>query len=127
MRNDTPDIRIKRVYDPPLDQDGARVLVDRLWPRGLSKQTAALTLWLKEVAPSSELRGEFCHDPRHWEEFRRRYFAELAGGDPAPLVQLAGLARRGPLTLLYAARDTEHNNAVVLAAYLSDHLKDIES
>ena len=127
MRKHTPDIRIKRVYDPPEDRDGARVLVDRLWPRGLSKEALALTLWLKEVAPSSVLRAEFCHDPRHWEEFRRHYFAELAGGDQAALVQLAGLARRGPLTLLYAARDTEHNNAVVLAAYLSDHIKDIES
>jgi len=127
MRKHTPDIRIKRVYDPPEDQDGARVLVDRLWPRGLSKEAAALTLWLKEVAPSSELRAGFCHDPRHWEDFRRRYFAELAAGGKAALVQLAGLARRGPLTLLYAARDTEHNNAVVLAAYLSDHIKDIES
>lgn len=127
MRKHTPDIRIKRVYDPPDDRDGARVLVDRLWPRGVSKEAAALTLWLKEAAPSPELRADFCHDPRHWEEFRRRYFAELADNGGSALSQLAALARRGPVTLLYAARDTQHNNAVVLASYLSDHIEDIES
>lgn len=127
MRKHTPDIRIKRVYDPPQEQDGARVLVDRLWPRGLSKEAAALTLWLKEAAPSPELRTWFGHDPARWDEFRRRYLAELADGDRAALVQLAGLARRGAVTLLYAAHDTEHNNAVALAGYLSDHIKDIES
>jgi uncharacterized protein YeaO (DUF488 family) len=127
MRKHAPDIRIKRVYDPPEERDGARVLVDRLWPRGLSKEAAALTLWLKEVAPSAELRAEFCHDPRHWEDFRRRYVAELAGNGGEALGQLLALARRGPLTLIYAARDTQHNNAVVLASYLSDHIKDIES
>jgi uncharacterized protein YeaO (DUF488 family) len=127
MRKHAPDIRIKRVYDPPEERDGARVLVDRLWPRGLSKEAAALTLWLKEVAPSAELRTEFCHDPRHWEDFRRGYLAELAGNGGEALGQLLALARRGPVTLIYAARDTQHNNAVVLASYLSDHIKDIES
>lgn len=127
MRKHTPDIRIKRVYDPPEDQDGARILVDRLWPRGLSKEAAALTLWLKEVAPSPALRAGFCHDPRHWEEFRRRYVAELADNGGEALNRLLTLTRSGPVTLLYAARDTEHNNAVVLASYLSDHIKDLKS
>ena len=127
MAKHLPDIRIKRVYDPPEGNDGARVLVDRLWPRGLSKEAAALTLWLKAVAPSPELRAGFCHDPRHWDEFRRRYLAELAGNGDEAMGQLLTLARRGPVTLLYAARDTRYNNAVVLAAYLSDHIKDIES
>lgn len=126
MTKRTPRIRIKRVYDPLEDKDGARVLVDRLWPRGLSKEAAALTLWLKEAAPSPELRTWFGHDPVRWEEFRRRYLAELAHNDNA-LGQLLALARRDPVTLLYAAHDTQHNNAIVLAAYLSDHIEDIES
>lgn len=127
MRKRTPDIRIKRVYDPPEEQDGARVLVDRLWPRGLSKEAVALSLWLKDVAPSPELRAGFCHDPRYWEEFRRRYFAELAGNGGEALSQLLALAQNGPVTLLYAARDREHNNAVALASYLSDSIKGTKS
>jgi uncharacterized protein YeaO (DUF488 family) len=117
------DIRIKRVYDPPEEADGMRVLVDRLWPRGLRKENAALTLWLKEIAPSPELRKWFGHDPARWAEFSRRYRVELARNDEA-VAKAADLAKRGPLTLLYAAHDTAHNHALVLAAYLRDHLKD---
>lgn len=116
------DIRIKRVYDPPDKDDGARVLVDRLWPRGLRKDRAALTLWLKEIAPSTELREWFGHDPAHWTEFGHRYRAELKRNEGA-VPQLANLSKLGPVTLLYAAHDTEHNHAIVLSAYLSDHLK----
>ncbi|MGH6742524.1 MAG: DUF488 domain-containing protein [Bradyrhizobium sp.] len=114
------DIRIKRAYDPPDKDDGVRVLVDRLWPRGLRKERAAVTLWLKEIAPSAELRKWFRHDPARWVEFSRRYRAELAHNDEA-VARLADLSARGPLTLLYAAHDTEHNDALVLIDYLRDH------
>jgi uncharacterized protein YeaO (DUF488 family) len=117
------DIRIKRVYDPPDDADGTRVLVDRLWPRGLRKENAALTLWLKEIAPSPALRKWFGHDPVRWMEFSRRYRAELTRNDEA-VARVADSSKHGPLTLLYAAHDTAHNHALVLAAYLRDHLKD---
>jgi uncharacterized protein YeaO (DUF488 family) len=115
-------IRIKRVYAPPERGDGARVLVDRLWPRGLRKEDAALTLWLKDIAPSDELRRWFGHDPARWVEFARRYRAELAHKDDAT-AQMAGLAGKEPVTLLYAAHDGEHNNAVVLASWLQGHLR----
>ena len=112
-----------RVYGPPDKDDGGRVLVDRLWLRGLRKEGAVATLWLKEIAPSPELRKWFGHDPARWTEFTRRYRAELAHNKEA-VARLADLSKRGPLTLLYAAHDTAHNHAVVLAAYLRDHLKD---
>ena len=106
-------IRLKRAYDPPSPEDGVRVLVDRLWPRGLAKSEAAIDRWLKEVAPSSELRRWFGHDPRKWNEFRRKYQVELWGrGDLLKELRLA--AQKGPLTLVYSARDQEHNQAVVL-------------
>jgi uncharacterized protein YeaO (DUF488 family) len=106
-------IRLKRAYEPPSAEDGLRVLVDRLWPRGLGKSEAAIDRWLKEVAPSSELRRWFGHDPRKWNEFRRKYQVELSGrGDL--LRELRQAAREGPLTLVYSARDQEHNQAVVL-------------
>lgn len=123
MTSRTADFRIKRVYDTPDKADGTRVLVDRLWPRGLRKEKAAVTLWLKEIAPSTELREWFGHDPERWTEFGHRYCAELACNDGA-VAQLANLSKLGPMTLLYAAHDTEHNHAIVLSAYLSDHLKD---
>jgi uncharacterized protein YeaO (DUF488 family) len=107
---------IKRVYDPPGPADGRRVLVDRLWPRGLKKQAAQIDLWLKTVAPSTELRRWFGHDPARWPEFRKRYRAELA--DNPALEELRRLARQGRVTLLYAARDPNHNNAVVLRELL---------
>ena len=108
------EVRLKRAYDPPAPEDGTRVLVDRLWPRGLKRASAGIDLWLKDVAPSAELRRWFGHDPKRWAEFQRRYRAELAE-QPAALATLRGLmAKRRPLTLLYAARDAEHNNAIVL-------------
>lgn len=114
-----PDIGVKRVYDPAAPQDGARVLIDRLWPRGLGKEKAALTLWLKEIAPSVELRTWFGHDPARWVEFSRRYRAELADNNAA-VAQVAGLLKHGRVTLLYAAHDSAHNHALVLAAYLRE-------
>lgn len=111
-------IRVRRVYDPLMPDDGARVLVDRLWPRGVSKEHAHLTLWLKEVAPSTALRNWFDHDPAKWDEFRTRYLAELYTNSSA-VSQIAALAEQGPVTLLYGARDTQHNEAVVLADYLN--------
>ena len=113
-----PDIRVKRVYDPPDARDGARVLVDRLWPRGARKDEAKLTLWLKDIAPSDELRRWFGHDPARFNEFSRRYRAELAANQDA-VSRIEDLVKAGPVTLLYAAHDEEHNNARVLA----DHLK----
>jgi uncharacterized protein YeaO (DUF488 family) len=112
-------IRLKRVYDDASPDDGTRVLVDRLWPRGLSREAAKVDLWLKGVAPSEALRHWFNHDPERWPEFRKRYRAELAENseDLETLRQL--LAGKKPVTLLFAARDTEHNNAVVLKERLS--------
>ncbi|MEW5757347.1 MAG: DUF488 domain-containing protein [Pseudomonadota bacterium] len=112
-------ISVKRVYETPGGADGTRVLVDRLWPRGLSKERAAIDHWFKDIAPSDELRKWFGHDPARWAEFRRRYYAELDEKQDAlmPLRQLIG---QGPVTLLFAARDDQHNNAVVLREYLAD-------
>lgn len=107
------DVRIKRAYRPPSSRDGARVLVDRVWPRGLTKSEAALERWMREVAPGTELRHWFGHDPARWEEFQRRYRAELKGKG-ALLNELRDIAREQPLTLVYSARDEEHNQAVVL-------------
>ena len=112
-----PDVRLKRVYESPAPDDGGRVLVDRLWPRGLRKADAAIDAWLKDVAPSHELRRWFGHDPERWAEFRRRYKAELAR-NAAALDELRAMARRGRLTLIYAARDEAHNQAVVLKEIL---------
>lgn len=110
-------VRSKRVYDPPARSDGYRVLIDRLWPRGISKERARLDEWARELAPSTELRRWFGHDPTRFEEFRRRYEAELAA-QPEKVDELRSRARKGTLTLVYAARDTEHNDAVVLAEVL---------
>lgn len=111
-------VQIKRIYEDPSPEDGLRVLVDRLWPRGVSKEDAALDRWMKEVAPSDELRRWFDHDPEKWETFREKYAAELEERDE-PLRFLRNRAEEGMLTLLYAARDTEHNHAVVLRDVLS--------
>lgn len=113
-------VRIKRIYDEPSSGDGKRILVDRLWPRGLSKEDADLDVWLKEVAPSDDLREWFDHDPEKWEEFRERYRTELEGKDDR-IEELLSDARSGTVTLLYAATDEEHNNAVVLRDYLTEH------
>jgi uncharacterized protein YeaO (DUF488 family) len=107
------EIAVKRVYEAPEPTDGVRVLVDRLWPRGLSKEKAQVAHWLKEIAPSNELRQWFGHDPERWPEFRKRYLQELESQRPL-LEELAQIAAKGRLTLLYAAHDEEHNNAVVL-------------
>jgi uncharacterized protein YeaO (DUF488 family) len=106
-------IRLKRVYEDPSEEDGTRILVDRLWPRGLTKEKARVDLWLKEVAPSTELRKWFAHDPVKWPEFKARYKAELKHNSPQ-LAVLKQAITRGPTTLLYGAKDTEHNEAVVL-------------
>lgn len=110
-------VRVKRVYDEPDAGDGTRVLVDRLWPRGISREGAAADLWLKDAAPSDPLRKWYGHDLRRWESFRRRYRAELARRT-AVLSLLDELRRRGPLTLIYGARDSVRNNAVVLREVL---------
>ena len=116
-------VAIKRVYDQPEAGDGTRILVDRLWPRGLSKERARVDIWLKEVAPSNDLRKWFGHDPEKFAEFRRRYEAELESepGQGA-LARLRDLARQGPVTLVFAAHDSEHNDAVVLRDLLQKHL-----
>lgn len=106
-------IIIKRVYEPRGKQDGQRILVDRLWPRGLTKARAGVDLWLKDIAPSTELRKWFGHDPGKWAKFKMLYRAELkAHGEQVSLVRQA--ARKGPVTLVYGARDEEHNEAAVL-------------
>ncbi|GAM10314.1 putative protein [Geobacter sp. OR-1] len=106
-------IRIKRVYSEPEAEDGIRILVDRLWPRGVAKEAARIDEWCKEIAPSNELRQWFGHDPARWDEFRGRYRQELAGHEDI-LTRLRNIAQKGAVTLLYAAKDEEHNNAVVL-------------
>jgi uncharacterized protein YeaO (DUF488 family) len=104
---------LKRAYDPPDAGDGKRILIDRLWPRGVSKERAALNQWMKEIAPSTDLRKWFGHDPSRWGEFRRRY-AEEVRQHPDLLDQLRVLAREGPVTLVYSAHDEMHNDAVEL-------------
>src|SRR4051794_40804955 len=114
-------VRPKRAYDPPAQEDGLRVLVDRLWPRGLKRDTARIDVWLKDIAPSDALRRWFGHDPARWLEFRERYKAELAG-NPALAELRATVGQGGPVTLLFGARDLQHNNAVVLRDALLDSL-----
>jgi uncharacterized protein YeaO (DUF488 family) len=111
------EVRLKRAYEPPAASDGYRVLVDRLWPRGVKRAEARLDEWARELAPSVELRRWFGHDPGRFEEFRRRYTDELAGQEEK-LRELRRRAREGALTLVYSARDVEHNDAVVLAEIL---------
>jgi uncharacterized protein YeaO (DUF488 family) len=111
------DIALKRAYEPAAEWDGYRVLVDRLWPRGVSRERARIDEWARDLAPSNELRTWFGHDPARFDEFRRRYTLELEGGTER-LRELRRIARRGRLTLVYAARDSEHNDAVVLAGVL---------
>jgi uncharacterized protein YeaO (DUF488 family) len=111
-------INLKRAYLPPAPDDGFRVLMERLWPRGLKKEALALDLWLKDIAPSPELRRWFGHDPAKWEEFCRRYWAELAGR-PATVALLREKVREGRVTLVYGSRDEEHNAAVALRKFLA--------
>ena len=110
-------LRVKRVHEPPSGEDGFRVLVDRLWPRGVTKAGAAVDLWLKDVAPSTELRKWFSHDPAKWAEFRRRYREELRRQSEA-VALLHRKQAEGALTLLFSAHDPTHNHAVVLKEYL---------
>jgi len=116
-------LKVKRVYEKPSAADGDRYLVDRLWPRGLKKQDAHLKGWLRDLAPSSDLRHWFSHDPHRWEEFQRRYVEELE--DPEKTSQIEDLlerVRQGIATLVFAAKDEEKNNAVVLKHYLEQRL-----
>ena len=115
-------IKVKRVYERPAADDGARFLVDHLWPRGLKKEAVAVESWTKAVSPSSELRQWFGHEPAKWEEFQRRYFAEL-DKKPETWQPLLEAARAGDITLVFSARDTQHNNAVALKGYLEKRLK----
>jgi uncharacterized protein YeaO (DUF488 family) len=110
-------IKIKRVYEQPDKDDGVRILVDRLWPRGLTKEKAAVDLWLKEIAPSTELRKWFGHDPEKWSSFRERYETELRHNDDL-IKLLRQKAREGTVTLVYGARDQKHNEALVLKQFL---------
>ncbi|HEV2664249.1 MAG TPA: DUF488 family protein [Blastocatellia bacterium] len=110
-------IKLKRAYEKPARDDGERILVERLWPRGLTKQEAKIDLWLKDVAPSAELRRWFGHDPDKWDEFRKRYQKELK--DKNDLIKLLKRkAKAGAITLIYSARDEEHNSALVLKQFL---------
>ncbi len=113
-------IRLKRAYEEPSQSDGMRILVERLWPRGLSKERAAVDMWLKNIAPSPELRRWFGHDPAKWEEFRKRYWAELEQNRDA-VDELRKKSRAGTVTLVYAARDEQHNGALALSEFLKRH------
>lgn len=115
--NRAGNIKIKRVYEPVAPEDGMRVLVDRLWPRGLSRAGAAIDRWVKEIAPSNELRQWYNHEPARWPEFQRRYARELRG-HAALLEELRDLARKGPVTLLFGSRELLRNNAVALRGLL---------
>jgi uncharacterized protein YeaO (DUF488 family) len=119
-------IQIKRVYEPPAKEDGARLLVERLWPRGMKKETLPIQAWCRDAAPSDDLRRWFSHDPAKWKEFQRRYRAELCD-NPAACQPLLDAAKQGNITLLYSARDTEHNNAIVLKSYLEERLTEKKS
>jgi uncharacterized protein YeaO (DUF488 family) len=115
-------IQTKRVYEPAAKSDGQRFLVERLWPRGIKKEALRMTGWLKEVAPSNELRQWFNHDPAKWKEFQKRYRAEL-NGKPETWQPLLAAAKTSALTLLFSAHDLEHNNALVLKTFLEEQLK----
>ena len=113
-------IKLKRAYESPSEDDGCRILVDGIWPRGVSKEDLAADLWLKDLAPSRDLRQWFDHDPDKWKEFQQRYFDELDAQDEA-LNELRERLAEGPVTLLFGARDEEHNQAVALKRYLQEN------
>jgi len=115
-------IRVKRVYELPATSDGTRFLVDHLWPRGLKKEAVQVRSWIKAVSPSNELRHWFGHEPAKWKEFQRRYFAEL-DQKPETWQPLLDATQEGDITLVFSARDEEHNNAVALKSYLEKRLK----
>lgn len=110
-------MQIKRIYESPATGDGMRILVDRLWPRGISRDAAHVDFWHKDIAPSASLRKWFGHDPAKWTEFKARYRAEL-GSNPEAVSRLAELAQHGPVTLLYAAKDERHNHAIALREFM---------
>jgi uncharacterized protein YeaO (DUF488 family) len=111
-------VQIKRVYEEPSEEDGTRILVDRLWPRGLTKEKARVDLWLKEIAPTNDLRKWFAHDPAKWPEFKTRYHAELKH-NPEQMALLHQAIAKAPATLLYGAKDIDHNEAVILLEVLN--------
>ncbi|MGH7656559.1 MAG: DUF488 domain-containing protein [Gemmatimonadaceae bacterium] len=111
--------RIKRVYDPPSPKDGHRILIDRLWPRGLSKASAKIDFWAKNAAPSAELRVWFDHDPAKWAEFKKRYHAEL-DANPAAIAELRAALGRGTVTIVFGSREAKLNNAAALVSYLQE-------
>lgn len=115
-------LKTKRVYEPAEHNDGTRFLVDRLWPRGIRKEDLKMEAWVKDVAPSPELRKWFAHDPAKWTEFQKRYRAELKA-NPEAWKPILAAAQRGPVTLLYSARDTEHNSAILLKEFLEGQQK----
>ena len=112
-----PKVKLKRAYEAPARSDGQRVLVDRVWPRGITREEGLIDDWIKEVAPSTALRKWFNHEPPKWNEFKRRYFREL-DGRPDALKRLLAKSRRGPVTMVFGARDLDHNNAVALKDYI---------
>ena len=112
--------KIKRVYDKPAKEDGFRILADRLWPRGLTKEKASVDLWLKEIAPSTELRKWFGHDPEKWNEFKKKYVAELKKNKETVSI-LKEKIKEGTVTILYGARDEEHNEALVILDFLNEN------
>ncbi len=114
-------IKIKRVYDPPSKDDGVRILVDRLWPRGVSKESAHIDSWIKEAGPSTVLRKWFNHDPEKWTEFKKRFFAELSGKQVV-VDELVGSARKGTITLLFGSKEQTYNNATALKEYIDTAL-----
>lgn len=122
MKPAQPTLALKRAYDPPAASDGKRLLVERLWPRGIKKEALKADAWLRDVAPSAELRKWFSHDPEKWTEFQRRYRAEL-DKHPEAWQEILTAARAGKVTLLFSSHDTEHNNVVALRDYLTPKLK----
>ncbi len=118
-------IKIKRVYDPPSRDDGKRILIDRLWPRGLRKEAAHIDEWVKDLAPSTGLRKWFNHDPEKWGEFRRRFFAEL-DAEPESVSGIIAAARKGTVTLLFGSKEERYNNAAALKEYLDSRMKAAE-
>jgi uncharacterized protein YeaO (DUF488 family) len=117
-----PRISIKRVYEPASTADGKRILAERLWPRGIKKESLKLERWMREVAPSTQLRKWFAHDPAKWAEFQKRYAAEL-DASPEAWMELLQIAKTGAVTLLYSSRDSAHNNVVALREYLETKMK----
>jgi uncharacterized protein YeaO (DUF488 family) len=113
-------IRVKRIYEQPSKEDGYRILVDRLWPRGMSKDRAKIDLWLKEIAPSDALRKSFCHDPKKWDYFKKKYQLELRKKPELVLEIKQAEKEKGTVTLLYSAKDEKHNQAIALSAILQE-------